>query len=167
MPPRDGAALRGVLARIDGRPYPAYRDLRGHWEVDDLVLHFDHVQGDPFAMPSRVRLELPTDLEAPEDPVGRVAAEDWLLRRLLAHLHDHAPPKRGSGRSGVIEILVPGQEIVARSALKLGAPGRVELRLGVGLPAAGRRILGREAAELLMGCSRGGKLFHSRIMRFH
>ena len=53
--------LRSRLQRIDGRGYKAYKDLRGHFELGDLSPHVDHVQGDPFAAPSRLRLRLPME----------------------------------------------------------------------------------------------------------
>jgi predicted ABC-class ATPase len=35
--------LRRDLARIDGRAYPAYKDLRGCYDLGDLTLHVDRV----------------------------------------------------------------------------------------------------------------------------
>lgn len=152
----DAAALQDLLRRLDGRGYPAYRELRGRWRIDPspqepLELWVDHVQGDPYAAPSRVRLRLPTglDRETTAAPASRVAAEDWLLRRFAAAVA--APRRRGSGRSGTIQVLRPGAEVLGRSAAVLHLSGLVELRISVGLPAAGRRILGREAAGLLLG----------------
>lgn len=139
--------LERALTQRDGRPYPAYRDLVGRWALGDLELLVDHVQGDPFAAPSRVRLRVPTRLGAlADDGDARVAAEDALLRRALAGIPER---RRGSGRSGEIRLYTPGPEIVERSALRLGHDGVVEIRLGVGLPARGRRILAREAWALL------------------
>ena len=50
--------LRSLLQRIDGRGYKAYRDLRGDFDLGDLSLHVDHVQGDPFAAPSKLRVRI-------------------------------------------------------------------------------------------------------------
>lgn len=93
--------LRRTLARIDGRPYPAYRDLTGAYDYGHFVLHVDHVQPDPFAAPSRLRIVIPAD-EAGLDAADwrsrerRIALEDWLLRRLAAALERAAggPPTR-------------------------------------------------------------------------
>src|SRR5262245_14225272 len=53
------AELQAVLERLEGRPYPAYRDLRGMaFEVDGQRLCFEHVQADPFAAPSRLRVDI-------------------------------------------------------------------------------------------------------------
>jgi predicted ABC-class ATPase len=51
--------LRQVLNRIDGKGYPAYKDIRGEYEFPGFTLLIDHVQGDPFAAPSRLRVRVP------------------------------------------------------------------------------------------------------------
>ena len=45
--------LRSLLNRIDHRGYPAYKDTKGMYQFPGYVLSIDHVQGDPFASPSR------------------------------------------------------------------------------------------------------------------
>ena len=50
--------LRELLARIDHRGYPAYKDLTGQWDFAGYTLVIDHVQGDPFASPSSVHVEV-------------------------------------------------------------------------------------------------------------
>ena len=50
--------LSALLARIDRRGYPAYKDTRGAWRFPGYVLSIDHVQGDPFAAPSRVSVHV-------------------------------------------------------------------------------------------------------------
>jgi predicted ABC-class ATPase len=57
---------------------------------------------------------------------------------------------RGSGKSGIVEIDRPGQEVLERTAV-LVSERFVEARFVAGLPAAGRRILGREAEAMLLG----------------
>jgi len=54
--------LRATLQRIDRRGYKAYKDIRGDWNLGDFTLHIDHVQGDPFAAPSRVRVTISADV---------------------------------------------------------------------------------------------------------
>ena len=94
-----------------------------------------------------MRVSVPTSLgDGAGDRDVRAAIEDALLRRFAASLRS---TRRGSGRSGAMVVLQPGQEVVERSAVRLHRDGRVELRLQVGLPARGRRILGREAWALL------------------
>lgn len=143
-------SLARELSRLDGRPYPAYRDLQGRWAVGDLELHIDRVQGDPFAAPSRVRLVVPLGVPDADraDPDRKLAAEDALLRQFAAGLRSE---RRGSGGSGRIDVYRPGPEVLERSALRLLPGGDIEVRFAVGLPARGRRILGRQAEALLCG----------------
>ena len=46
--------LRECLKRIDHKGYPAYKDTKGKYQFADYILSIDHVQGDPFAAPSKV-----------------------------------------------------------------------------------------------------------------
>ena len=55
---------------------------------------------------------------------------------------------RGSGKSGLIAMDTPGQEILERSAIII-TDEFVEARFVVGLPAQGRRVRGRQAAAML------------------
>lgn len=146
--------LRTLLRRIDGRGYPAYRELKGRWNLACGVLHVDHVQGDPFAAPSRVRLELPaafTSLPLEEcRPGPRSLGTAALLARSFAGLAEGAE-RRGSGGGGRVRMEAPGAEVLPQSAIQVHPDGAVEARFRVGLPAAGRRILGREAEEVLLG----------------
>jgi predicted ABC-class ATPase len=148
--------LRQDLERIDGRQYGAYKDLRGRpYTSGPYRLRLEHVQGDPFAAPSRVRIDVPASVpglraEARANPDARRAAADFLHRRIARALRA-ARHRAGSGKSGLIEIASFGQEVLERTAVRVAADGAVVVRLSVGLPAAGRRILGREAADVLAG----------------
>jgi len=149
--------LRTDCERLDGRPYPAYRDLgRTQYRLPACALTIEHVQGDPFAAPSRIRVDVPASVIAlPPDAYGdsdaRRAAADHLHRVLHRRLRTHARIGAGSGKSGLVEVEPPGPEVLERTAVEVGAGGDVVVRLRVGLPAAGRRILGRAAATLLAG----------------
>lgn len=50
--------LKKIIARIDGKGYKAYKDIQGDYDFGNFLLYIDHVQGDPYAAPSRVRLRL-------------------------------------------------------------------------------------------------------------
>ncbi len=117
-------------------------------------MRLDRAARDPFAPPSRVRLRVggavagfPAGLHA--NRIRRVALADHLARCVVRELP--RSKGEGSGRSGEIGIDAGGQEVLERAAVRIGGetPASVEARLEVGLPAAGRRILGRRAAELL------------------
>ena len=151
---RDIDQLRSTLRRIDRRGYKAYRDIAGDYRVDRFTtLHIDHVQGDPFAAPSRLRLRI-SQSEAAFPPalfetqIRRLALRDYLARRVEAAIGRIAKGHRGSGKSGRIDIDAGRQEVLDRTAVIVD-DGFVEARLQVGLPAAGRSVLGREASEML------------------
>ena len=50
--------LRETLRSIDHKSYPAYKSLRGSYRFADYVLSIDHVQGDPFASPSHISIQI-------------------------------------------------------------------------------------------------------------
>lgn len=146
--------LRSILHAIDNKGYGAYKSIAGAYDLDDLTLHIDYVQGDPFASPSRLRAEfpaasvgLPDDLLQPR--IRRRAAADYLNRQLRRAL-EPASRSRGSGKSGQVSILRPGQQILERTSLAIDDGGGVVARFTAGLPARGRRVLGRQAEEMLL-----------------
>jgi predicted ABC-class ATPase len=151
--PHSADDLRHTLRRIDGRGYKAYRDIRGAFAFEGLTLYVDHVQGDPFAAPSKLRLRVPGEVACiPADlsakPVRRLALEDFLARQAAQAARRRDGERRGSGKSGIIHVDAGGQQVLERTALVV-SEGWVELRLQAGLPAAGRRVLGREAEAVL------------------
>ena len=145
-------ALREKLRRIDGRGYKAYKEIRGRYDFGRFRLWVDHVQGDPFAAPSRICVRIEAGLNPPPEaygtsPVRRMAAEDFLGRAVNRAIRRHVRGNRGSGKSGRIGICTGGQEMLERNAVRI-FPEAVEARLTMGLPAAGRTVLGREAAAM-------------------
>lgn len=128
---------------LDGAGYGAYKKLKGAYSEPELTVSIDRVQADPYASPSKVRLILsmktagiPQHLV--DDATGRVAVADFLARRIQADPH----------RPRNVHIGDIGQQVLERTHVLI-TPDRVEARLLVGLPAKGRRILGRQAAHLL------------------
>ena len=143
------------LHRIDGQPYPRYKELRGRrYSLAGCALRFEHVQGDPFAAPSRLRVDLPAAALGLPDWArsgrdARRATADFLQRALRPAL-SRSSGSAGSGKSGLLEISPAGQEVLERTGVVVDADGSARVRLSAGLPAAGRRILGRAAADLLV-----------------
>ena len=45
--------LKQLLFSINHKSYPAYKSTRGAYQFPRYTLSIDHVQGDPFAAPSR------------------------------------------------------------------------------------------------------------------
>ncbi len=152
---RSSGELTAELHAIDGKGYGAYKSIAGGYDFDEFTLHIDYVQGDPFASPSRLRAEfapavarLPAELLHPR--IRRIAAADYLNRRLHAELASISRA-RGTGKSGRVRILRPGQAILERTSLEIDAAGHITARFTAGLPARGRRVLGRQAVEMLTG----------------
>ena len=150
--PATPADLQRQLDRIDGRGYKAYKDIQGSYAFPTFTLHIDHVQGDPFAAPSRLRAEVPQAGAAypPESynhPSRRHALAHYLALA-FAEAAERVRSRRGSGKSGLLAIDRPGQQILPRTCMDVDAD-RVEARFAAGLPASGRRVLGRQAADML------------------
>ena len=146
--------LRQLLETIDHRGYPAYKETSGVWRFENYVLGIDHVQGDPFAAPSRLHVEVPESVtgipsELYDTREKKTAMEDHLLRRFARAAGKYSFQAKGSGKSGVIAVMRPGQEVLARSAVELGRDGSLEARFEVGFPANGRTINARELIKIL------------------
>jgi predicted ABC-class ATPase len=146
--------LRALLRRLDGRGYKAYKDLRGAWDFPGFALHVDHVQGDPFAAPSRLCVEMPLEgasIPSPfvETRLRRTALGDFLTRAFQGAIGSSVKGSRGIGKSGVIAVSSPGQEILERNSVVFTGTS-LECRFVLGLPARGRSILGREAEAMLL-----------------
>lgn len=150
---RSAAQLSDTLRAIDGKGYGAYKTILGAYGFAEFDLHIDYVQGDPFATPSRLRAVLPASvvrlpLGVVASRIRRKAAADYLNRKIVAALAAASRP-RGSGVSGSIDILRPGQQILERTSLQINQTGDLVVRLTAGLPARGRRVMGRAASEML------------------
>ncbi|GAA1488018.1 ABC-ATPase domain-containing protein [Brachybacterium sacelli] len=139
----DANALKRILTSIDGRGYGSYKQLKGTYDLGPCRLLINHVQVDPFAPPSLMRLvvdagtaDLPEDLIS--DRRGRIATTDYLARAVA-----------GATRSlDAVSIGAPQQEVLDRTSIALTEQG-LEARISVQLPAAGRRVKSRQATRLL------------------
>ena len=136
--------LEAILHRIDGRGYKAYKEIEGRrFRFENFDLLVEHVQGDPYAAASKLRVLVPAKTaalpaSALASPARRRASRDFLARAF----------REAAGRHREITIDAGRQTVLDRSACLIDA-GAVEIRFTVDLPGAGRRILGRKAAALL------------------
>ncbi len=85
----DMEELQRRLRAMAGASYPAYKRLKGRYAFDGFALCIDHVQGDPFASPSRLRVVVPlVELDLPElalaNRVRRIALRDYFAREACA-----------------------------------------------------------------------------------
>ena len=149
------AELRSLLNRIDRRGYPAYKDTRGTYQFPNYILSIDHVQGDPFAAPSRLSILVkgraagfPPELY--DRPHRRIALQDQLTRRFGAAAERFSFQAKGSGQSGLIAVSRCGQEVLERTACRLDPKsGDVLMRFQVGFPANGRTVNAGELGKIL------------------
>lgn len=147
--------LRQLLNKIDHRGYPAYKETRGSWDFGKYILNIEHVQGDPFAAPSSLSIEVPSKVAGfPEtlyrEKCRRIALQDYLIRGFYKECGKYSFKAKGSGKSGLIGVTRCGQEILERSACSIfPANGSLILRFEVGFPANGRTINARELIKIL------------------
>lgn len=165
------AELKKLLQRIDHKGYPAYKDTRGTYEFPGYVLSIDHVQGDPFAAPSKVSIHVrgkqagfPEHLY--QKDCRRIAVQDYLLRQFARQVEKVSFKAKGSGKSGLMAVSRPGQEVLERSACQMDAKnGDIVLRMEIGFPANGRTVNARELEKIffdfLPECVKGSLYYRS------
>lgn len=147
--------LRQLLDRIDHRGYPAYKDTKGVYQFQRYVLSIDHVQGDPFAAPSKLSLRVPGRAagfpkELFDRKHKRIALQDMLIRNFYGQIQQYSFQAKGSGKSGIINVTRCSQEILERTACEINpSSGDVTVRFEVGFPANGRTINSRELKKIL------------------
>ncbi|KPC98811.1 putative ATPase of the ABC class [Geobacillus sp. BCO2] len=97
--------LRQRLRSIDQKGYKAYKAIEGTYRFPAFTLAIDHVQGDPFAEPSKIRVIVPRAktklaLKWTDTRPRRVRCEDVLVRRVHHELRQWPLRARGSGKAG-------------------------------------------------------------------
>lgn len=145
--------LQYMLQKIDHKSYGMYKSLAGAYICGKYILHIDHVQGDPFASPSRLRFAVKKENHKfPEnfwkDKHRRITLEDQILRRFHLFLKKIDRVNRGSGKSGKISTCHTGQKIMERIAVIM-SQDKLEFRFEMGFPARGRSILADEMKKLV------------------
>lgn len=145
--------LKKELYAIDGRGYNSYKSLAGQYDFNKYILSIDHVQGDPFAAPSRVRLimdqrvaNIPKELFDKDHK--RIAVQDFLTRLFYKNIDAYGKRVFGSGKSGLISISKCPQEILDRTSVIINEK-ELQVRIEVGFPARGRSVLARELEKIL------------------
>lgn len=145
--------LRRLLESIDRKSYPAYKSAQGAYQFGTFTLSIDHVQGDPFAAPSKVSITVTHQkagypAEFFDQPWKKTAFEDYLIRQFGREISQYNFKAKGSGKSGLIAISNPGPEILSRTACDCMATG-ITARFEVGFPANGRTINSGELIRIL------------------
>ena len=142
-------ALYQKIRSLNGKNYGLYKSLADKpWDFGDFALEFIHVQGDPFAPPSRVVVKAGLSMlgYAPEWGSSferRLALSDFLLRRLSSQVQERYP-----GKDAAVVFDVAGPEMLVRNSLWIDN-GELRACLQVRLPGEGRKIQAEAAAEIL------------------
>lgn len=164
---RSANQLRTLLRSIDRKSYPAYKSMAGEWQFPQFLLVIDHVQGDPFAAPSSLHVEIPLakanfPADYYEKECSRIALQDFLTRQLGEQFERYNFKAKGSGKSGLLSVSRCGQEILERSACEIKEQ-RLIVRFHVGFPAFGRTIQAGELEKILFdflpGCIENSLFF--------
>lgn len=151
---RSDRDLKNILDRIDHRGYPAYKDTKEEYQFSKYVLDIEHVQGDPFASPSQIRISVSGKVAGIPSKYfdkkhKRIATQDYLLRKIGSEIAKNSK-QRGSGKSGLMHISRCGQEVLERTACQINdRDGEITVRLEVGFPANGRTINAGELERIL------------------
>lgn len=145
--------LEQQLMSLHRKSYPAYKSLQGSYRFQGFVLHIDHVQGDPFASPSKVSVEISAQIAGfpkwtYDQPYKRIALQDYLTRVFGQNLSGHMFQAKGSGKSGLMSVSRCGQQVLERTALEMEG-GSILVRFEVGFPANGRTINATELKKIL------------------
>ena len=147
--------LKMLLKKIDHKGYPAYKDTKGLYKFDKYILDIEHVQGDPFASPSKIKLIVEgKDANIPRNFMDKtykkIALQDYLLRQFGRRLSKASFTAHGSGKSGLMCVSRCGQEILERSGCEIKEDdGTVIVRMEIGFPANGRTINSGELIKIL------------------
>ena len=150
---KSSVELKNELFKIDGKGYKAYKVLEGKYDFKKYVLSIDHVQGDPFASPSRVRIIIDNKIaqiseELFDNKNKEIAVCDFLTRLFSKNIKNQSEKIFGSGKSGLIEISRCPQEILERTSI-IRNENFFEARFYVGFPARGRSVLARELEKII------------------
>ena len=145
--------LKRELEKIDGRGYKTYKMLEGQYSFEDYILSIDHVQGDPFASPSRIRVivnsnnnKFPKNLF--DEKYKKITICDFLTRLFSKNIYKYGEKVFGSGKSGLIEISKCPQQVIERTSIIINNE-KIEARFYVGFPARGRSVLSKELEKIL------------------
>lgn len=150
---KNSSDLKRELEKIDGRGYKNYKALEGQYSFEDYILSIDHVQGDPFASPSRIRVivnsnnnKFPKKLF--DKKYKKITLCDFLTRLFNKNIYKYGEKIFGSGKSGLIEISKCTQQVIERTSIIINNE-KIETRFYVGFPAKGRSVLSKELEKIL------------------
>ena len=149
---KNSEELRQQLRSINRKSYPAYKGLKGLYHFGNYILSIDHVQGDPFASPSHVSIQISHrdagfPVEYYKDTITGTTLCDYLTRQFEKQVSQYSFRAKGSGKSGLLTVSHCGQEILSRTACEITEKG-ITARFFVGFPANGRTINATELEKI-------------------
>ena len=150
---KNSEELRQQLRSINRKSYPAYKGLKSLYHFGNYILSIDHVQGDPFASPSHVSIQISHrdagfPVEYYRDTLTGTALCDYLTRQFEKQVSQYSFRAKGSGKSGLLTVSHCGQEVLSRTACEITEKG-ITARFFVGFPANGRTINATELEKIL------------------
>lgn len=150
---KNSEELRQQLRSINRKSYPAYKGLKALYHFGNYILSIDHVQGDPFASPSHVSIQISHrdagfPVEYYKDTLTGTTLCDYLTRQFEKQVSQYSFRAKGSGKSGLLTVSHCGQEILSRTACEITEKG-ITARFFVGFPANGRTINATELEKIL------------------
>lgn len=150
---KNSEELRQQLRSINRKSYPAYKGLKGLYHFGNYILSIDHVQGDHFASPSHVSIQISHrdtgfPVEYYKDTLTGTTLCDYLTRQFEKQVSQYSFRAKGSGKSGLLTASHCGQEILSRTACEITEKG-ITARFFVGFPANGRTINATELEKIL------------------
>ncbi len=150
---KNSEELRQQLRSINCKSYPAYKGLKGLYHFGNYILSIDHVQGDPFASPSHVSIQISHrdagfPVEYYKDTLTGTTLCDYLTRQFEKQVSQYSFRAKGSGKSGLLTVSHCGQEVLSRTACEITEKG-ITARFFVGFPANGRTINATELEKIL------------------
>ena len=146
--------LKEQLRNIDHKSYPLYKSLKGAYSFKNFVFHINHVQGDPFAAPSDVSVTVDVKKAgfpayALKNALTKDTLADVILREFSKQINQFTFKAKGSGKSGLLSVSHPGQEVLKRTAAQVDDK-EIVIRFSIGFPANGRTINARELDKNLI-----------------
>ena len=150
---KNSEELRQQLRSINRKSYPSYKGLKGLYHFGNYILSIDHVQGDPFASPSHVSIQISHrdagfPVEYYKDTLTGTTLCDYLTRQFEKQVSQYSLRAKGSGTSGLLTVSHCGQEVLSRTACEITEKG-ITARFFVGFPANGRTINATELEKIL------------------
>ena len=154
---KSSSNLKSLLKNIDRKGYPADKNTLGTYDFGTYFLSIDHVQGDPFASPSKLSIHVKGRLAGfpasfYDTKYKQVALCDHLTRLFYQTLSKISFRAKGSGKSGLFSVSKCGQQVLERTACTINpSNGDISVHFEAGFPANGRTVNARELDKMLFG----------------